>query len=180
MCQPDVICGHFWKGSLYRGYKVLIFLWETGLQSVIGKSHEIDLLLYACSSDKAGLIAHHPRRQRSIQDFPSSYLGILALFVLCQKQKTSKPIWSTEGSEQQLPTLIFPKNWFGFCMLLHLTQWSVSSLKTSSATAYHVDTLPEITNSFCTALSSFLFFTQANSSAFLISVEMIQNEAKDS
>lgn len=92
MCQPDVICGHFWKGSLYRGYKVLIFLWETGLQSVIGKSHEIDLLLYACSSDKAGLIAHHPRRQRSIQDFPSSYLGILALFVLCQKQKTSKPI----------------------------------------------------------------------------------------
>lgn len=90
MCQPDVICGHFWKGSLCGGYKTHIFLWETGLWSVIRKTQEIDILLYSCSSDKIGLISHHLWRQRSIQKCPSSYLCFLSLFVLCQKQQTHK------------------------------------------------------------------------------------------
>lgn len=83
-----------------------IFLWEPGLLTAIRKAHEIDLLLYACSTDKPDLIAQCLWRQRSSQNFPSLYPCILDLLVLSEKQKTNK----THLSGYQLPTVL----WFFF------------------------------------------------------------------
>lgn len=170
MCQPDVICGHFWKGSLCGGYKTSIFLWETGLLSVIKKTHATDLLLYACCQDRIGLPSHHLCGQRSIQIF------LLHISVSDTENQQNPSGW-WKRNEYQLPTVLLPKDWFAFCKLsthaivkIWLTQdlgWNY--LSHGHASREH--------NSICTALS--LFFMQANWSAFLNSVEMIQNGGKE-
>lgn len=51
--QPDVTCGHFWKGSFGGDYKIYIFLWEARLLSMIRKTTvEIVFTSYLLSSAK--------------------------------------------------------------------------------------------------------------------------------
>lgn len=137
---------------------------------VIKKTHATDLLLYACCQDRIGLPSHHLCGQRSIQIF------LLHISVSDTENQQNPSGW-WKRNEYQLPTVLLPKDWFAFCKLsthaivkIWLTQdlgWNY--LSHGHASREH--------NSVCTALS--LFFMQANWSAFLNSVEMIQNGGKE-
>lgn len=169
MYQPDVICGHFWKRSLCGGYKILIFFWEMELLSMTRKAHEIDLLLYSLFRGQNGPNSSASVKAKVYSKFPSSELCIL--LALCEKQKTNRP----RLCEYLFPTVLcrFPKNWLGLWKLSvcdTVKWWLTQDLACNDLPRGHAPRCP-----WQFLHSAFCFFMQANSSAFLISVEMIQN-----
>lgn len=112
MYQPDVTCGHFWKGSFGGGYKIRMFFREARLSRMIGKTTiETDFTSYLFPSAKMGIAFHF------LGKFNQILLSILALWpYLCcikndrvdgRKINTSLPL-------NYKCKLIFPKKriWF--------------------------------------------------------------------
>lgn len=163
MYQPDVICGHFWKRSLCGGHKICTFLRELELLSTTRKAHEIDLLLYAHPRDKIGQRVQPLWRQR--------LLHIFAFRLRCVRNgNQTKPV--CVNISFPMSSAVSQRTALASGSCARKTREGAGSLKTLHATTH---TRTHFRRSLTVSSdSSFCFLRQANSSAFLVSIEIKQ------
>lgn len=88
MYQPDVTCGHFWKGSFGGGYKISMFLWEARLLRMIRKTIVgIDFTQTFFMVPKWAYC--FISLESTIKSNSFFYFCTLALFMLCIKKVSS-------------------------------------------------------------------------------------------